>query len=149
MRSLLFSILITLTVSASAATGGLVVLQPAQQQWHPKAALPPGAFSAVLRGDPPTGAYDFVGKFPAHFTVPMHWHTHDVHVVMTRGSMTIQPDGAMAQTIEEGGYFFLPGGLRYVASCEQPCNFLAHGEQPFDISYSDPADDPRSKVAKP
>jgi hypothetical protein len=66
---------------------------------------------------------------------------------MTRGSMVIEPLEGPAQTIEAGGYFFLPGGMRYVAKCAAPCTFLAWGEKPFDIIYAEPKDDPRLKQA--
>jgi hypothetical protein len=49
--------------------------------------------------------------------------------------------------IEEGGYFFLPGAMRYVARCAAKCTFLAWGEKPFDILYANPKDDPRLKQA--
>jgi len=87
------------------------------------------------------------GRFPAKFTVPSHWHSNDVAVVMTQGAMVIEAEGAPARTIEQGGYFFLPGQMRYVAKCALPCTFLAWGEKPFDIHYSDPKDDPRLKNA--
>lgn len=125
------------------AASALPVINPPQLAWKAKDALPPGAFGAVVRGDLHQGPYAFFGRFPAKFVVPLHWHTNDVAVVMTQGSMTIESDGLPAQTIEQGGYFFLPGLLRYVAKCAQPCTFLAWGEKQFDIFYADPKDDPR------
>ena len=77
----------------------------------------------------------------------MHWHTNDVAVVMTQGSMEIEPQSGPAATIEQGGYFFLPGEMRYVARCAEPCTFLAWGEKPFDILYANPKDDPRIRAA--
>ena len=68
------------------ATQSLVVKNPADLQWKLKEALPQTpspAHAAVAWGDPATGAYAFFGKFPAGFTVPMHWHTNAVLVVMT------------------------------------------------------------------
>ncbi len=75
-------------------------------------------------------------------------HTEDVAVVMTQGAMVIEPEQSTAQRIEQGGYFFLPGKMRYVAKCAQPCTFLAWGERPFDIIYADPKDDPRLQALK-
>ncbi len=124
------------------------VLNPAQFAWKPKDALPPGAHGAVVRGDPHQGPYAFFGRFPANFTVPMHWHTNDVAVVMTEGSMVIEPQQGTARRIEQGGYFFLPGQMRYVAKCAEACTFLGWGEKPFDIIYDNPKDDPRLQVRK-
>ena|SRR5438105_4983343 len=141
------------TISAACAASALAAVQfpvinPSQLHWKPKDALPPGAYGAVVRGDPAQGPYAFFGRFPARFTVPMHWHTNDVAVVMTHGSMKIEPEHGPAATIEQGGYFFLPGKMRYVATCAQPCTFLAWGEQPFDILYERAEDDPRLRASR-
>src|SRR3954464_14762631 len=96
------------------------LLNPSELTWKVKDALPAGAHGATVRGDPHLGPYAFFGRFPAKFTVPMHWHTNDVAVVMTRAAMVIEAEGAPARTIEQGGYFFLPAQMRYIAKCELP-----------------------------
>ncbi len=113
--------------------------------WKPKNTLPPGASSANVYGTPAEGNYAFYGKFPKNYTVPMHWHTNDVWVVIVKGSMIIKRDGIPDSTIRQGGFFFLPGPMRYIAHCSEECIFLAYGYKPFDISYRDPKDDPRNK----
>lgn len=131
-----------------ASLAALPVINPDQLAWKPKDALPKGAHGAVVRGDPHEGPYAFFGRFPGSYTVPMHFHTNDVAVVMTAGSMIIEPQGGVAATIAQGGYFFLPGQLNYVARCEKPCTFLAWGEKPFDIIYADAKDDPRKRAER-
>jgi len=118
------------------------VVNYSELNWVPKDALPHGAVGATVRGDPRVGPYAFLGRFPEKFTVPMHWHTNDVAVLMTEGSMTIRTANE-TKRIDQGGYFFLPGSMRYVAECEHACTFLAWGEKPFDIYYLEPNDDPR------
>jgi hypothetical protein len=71
----------TAMLLATALVAPFPVINPAQLAWKPKDALPPGAHGALVRGDPHTGPYAFFGRFPARFTVPMHWHTNDVAVV--------------------------------------------------------------------
>jgi len=129
----------------SAAPEPMIVAQYGALQWKPKEALPPGAFASVVRGDPAKGDYDFIARFPAHYTVPEHWHTHEVWVVMLKGSMTIARKGEKDVTIGESGFFSLPAAMHYVARCEGECSFLVHGNQPFDIFYADDKDDPRKK----
>jgi hypothetical protein len=136
---------IFLSANAQLVKDPMVVLNPDQLNWQPKKTLPPGANAAVAYGDPSTGSYDFYGKFPAKYTVPMHWHTYDCNVVMIKGSMTIKRDNTPDKKIEQGGFFMLPGMMKYVAYCPKECIFLVHGEKPFDIFYADPKDDPRSK----
>ena len=88
-------------------------------------------------GDPAKGDYDFVGKFPASYTVPLHWHSNDCVVVMRSGAMTISRPGEADVTIAEGGLFELPAKAAYTAHCQAACEFLVHGTAPFDIIYSD------------
>ena len=123
----------------------MAVVQPAERHWKPKTALPPGAYGANLWGDPASGPYGFVGKFPANFRVPLHSHTNDVRVVMLKGNMVISYPGEPDVEIAEGGYFLLPARRPYVASCARSCEFLALDQLPFDIIYADPKDDPRTK----
>ena len=139
MRSLLLAAVLSVPVFADP----LPVSHPAEFHWKPKDALPAGAFGAVLRGDPAKGDYDFAGKFPAKYTVPMHWHTNECVVVMLEGQMTIGRSGDKDVTIEKGGLFVLPAKLAYTAHCEKECEFLVHGSAPFDIIYANAKDDPR------
>jgi hypothetical protein len=119
------------------------VVNPSDFHWKPKEALPPGAFGAVLNGDPAHGSYDFVGRFPAAFTVPLHYHTNECSVLMLHGAMRISRPGSPDVAVSEGGFFLLPAKMAYVAHCDATCTFLVHGEKPFDIIYSDAKDDPR------
>jgi hypothetical protein len=129
------------------ATAQWVTVNPADFHWKLKDTLPQKpspAHAAVVWGDPPKGAYAFFGKFPASFTVTMHWHTNEVLVVMTKNSMVITPEGGEAREIKEGGFFSLPAKMKYIAHCTQECVFLAWGDKPFDIFYENPKDDPRT-----
>ncbi len=143
MRHLL---LVLLAASAAHADPDpMRVTQLADAPWKPKEALPHGAFGAVLRGDPAHGDYDFLGKFPAKYTVPRHLHTNEVVVVMLKGTMVIGREGLPDVAVAEHGLFVLPAKLVYTAHCEAACMFLVHGEKPFDIIYADAKDDPRRK----
>jgi hypothetical protein len=131
---------------APAPTAQWVTVNPADFHWKPKETLPQKpspAHAAVVWGDPPKGAYAFFGKFPASFTVPMHWHTNEILVVMTKNSMVITPEGGETREIKEGGFFSLPAKMKYIAHCTRECVFLAWGDKPFDIFYENPKDDPR------
>jgi hypothetical protein len=115
-------------------------------EWKPKNTLPPGADSANVYGIPSEGNYAFYARFPKGYTVPTHWHTNDVWVVIVKGSMLIRRDDSPDQTIGRGGFFFLPGAMRYIAQCNEECIFLAYGFKPFDIFYKNPKDDPRNET---
>jgi hypothetical protein len=141
MRTIL--LVLVLAIATSASADPMLVAQPADFHWKAKDALPPGAFGATLRGDPAKGAYDFVGKFPAQYTVPLHSHTNECVVVMLDGAMTIGRPGEPDVTIAKAGLFVLPAKLAYTAHCDAACSFLVHGDKPFDITYANPKDDPR------
>ena len=135
----------------SAATQQWVVKNPTDLDWKLKETLPQTpspAHVAVAWGDPAKSAYAFFGKFPAGFTVPMHWHTNEVLAVMTKSSIVITPEGGIPREIQEGGFFSLPAKMKYTARCTQECVFLAWGDQPFDILYENPNDDPRNSTAE-
>ena len=112
-------------------------------EWHPKTTLPLGAMSATVYGDPAKGNFDFYGKFPKNYTVPMHWHSFQCKVIIIKGSMTIKRGSAADITITQGGFFTLPAKMKYIAYTPNECIFLVHGENPFDIFYENPKDDPR------
>jgi Domain of unknown function (DUF4437) len=142
----LFFVLFLVTLSFGQTNKeNMIVKNLSQLEWHPKPTLPPGAESALAFGEPAKGHYDFYGKFPADYTVPMHWHTNDCTVIMISGSMTIKRDSAPDVTIEQGGLFTLPAKMKYIAYSAKGCIFLVHGAEPFDIFYVNPQDDPRNK----
>ncbi len=139
-------ILLFTTLSfAQANNDNMVVKNINKLEWHPKPALPPGASSAVLYGDPAKGHYDFYGKFPTKYTVPMHWHTNECMVTIIKGSMVIKRDGLPDVTVDQGGFFTLPAKMQYIAYTPKECIFQVHGDEPFDIFYVNPKDDPRNK----
>jgi uncharacterized protein YjlB len=86
----------------------------------------------------------FFGRFPPRFVVPMHYHTNEMMVVMMKGNMIIGRSGKPDVEVSEGGFFVLPAGMAHSARCEQGCTFLVHGNNPFDIIYSNLTDDPRN-----
>ena len=142
----LFAAVLAAGIAAAGDSGPtMTVVQTAERHWKPKTALPPGAYGANLWGDPATGPYGFVGKFPVNFRVPLHSHTNDVRVVMLKGSAIISYPGEADVVIAEGGYFLLPAKRAYVARCPKGCEFLAFDQLPFDIIYADPKDDPRNR----
>jgi hypothetical protein len=146
--SSLFLILFFFTISfgqANTSKDDMIVKNLNKLEWHPKPTLPPGAESTILFGDPAKGHYDFYGKFPAKYTVPMHWHSNECNVVIIKGSMVIKRDNAPDITVEQGGFFTLPAKMKYIAYTPKDCIFLVHGEEPFDIFYVNPKDDPRNK----
>jgi hypothetical protein len=126
-----------------------VAVNPVDFHWKIKDTLPhkpSSAHAAIVWGDPQRDGYAFFGKFPGGFSVPLHWHSNDVLVVMTKNSMIITPEGGAPVEIAEGGFFSLPAKMKYGAKCTKECVFLVWGSKPFDIFYENPKDDPRNSA---
>lgn len=145
-QSIILVVLITTTLNSFAQTNNtMTVKNISQLEWHPKNTLPAGAFSSVVAGDPTKGHYAFYGKFPARYTVPAHWHSFDCTVLIVKGGMTIKREDLEDVTIQQGGFFTLPGKMKYTAYTSEECIFLVQGEDLFDIFYVNSKDDPRNQ----
>jgi hypothetical protein len=116
------------------------------------AGLPPGAQMAVVKGDP-TKAVDFTVqlKMPANYTVPPHHHPTDERVSVVSGGplaygMGDKLDKANAGSLEKGYHITLQQGMNHwVVAPEGGATVQVSAMGPFQITYVNPADDPRKK----
>jgi quercetin dioxygenase-like cupin family protein len=112
--------------------------------------LPPGAQMAVMSGDPAAKGFVSVrASVPAGYTVPPHTHPTDEHVTVLSGSMAFgmgdKMDPAMESAVGPGGYFVAQAQMHHYARATEASVIQIDMEGPFDITYINPADDPRSK----
>ena len=134
------------------STAHHVALQPDQLQWSAAPpGLPPGSTMAVLVGDPgKPGMFTLRAKLPAGYKVPPHWHTFAENITVLSGALYIGAsdslDKSNATRLPVGGYAMLPGKMHHFALCDEDTVIQVHGMGPFDITYINPADDPR-KIA--
>lgn len=135
----------------AAMAAGHVVLAPDQLKWGPApAGLPPGSLMAVLDGDPgKEGPFTLRAKFPAGYKVPPHWHSVAEHITVLSGTFAIGDgdrfDKDAAVKLPGGGYTSMPAKMHHFAYCEGDTIIQVHGTGPFDITYINPADDPRKQ----
>lgn len=135
----------------AAGTGMQAVNGSKAVQWGPAPpALPPGAQLAVMSGDP--GAKGFVSlraKLPAGYTIPPHTHPTDEHVAVLSGTVAFgmgDTVGAKTErTLTSGGYFVAQAGMHHYARTKTATVLQVDMEGPFEITYINPADDPRNK----
>ena len=119
--------------------------------WGPAPpSLPPGAQAAVLLGSPAKeGPFVLRLKFPAGFTVPPHRHSKDEFVTVIAGRFAIASgerlDGPALKPLPPGSFVHLPAGMPHYAVAEAETVVQINGVGPFDVTYVDPADDPRRK----
>jgi hypothetical protein len=140
------------TSAFAACTGDMHVLaSPADVKWGPAPpALPPGSQMAVMYGDPASkGFVSLRAKAPAGYAIPPHFHPTDEHVTVLSGSMTFgmgdKMDPKSETTVSAGGYFVAAAGMHHYAVTKDGAEIQVDLEGPFDITYVNPADDPRHK----
>jgi quercetin dioxygenase-like cupin family protein len=120
--------------------------------WKDNPAIPKGAQTAILLGDP-TKAGEVVvirNRFPPHYVVPPHTHPYAETVTVISGSFGI----AMGEKFEKKGEMLKPGSL--VANPKRHAHYAWTEDEgvviqvqyigPAGIDYINPADDPRKKT---
>ena len=153
--------LVALVLTSAAIVGCAASLQAAEPhhtvvagdavKWGPAPpSLPPGAQAAVLLGSPAKeGPFVLRLKFPAGFTVPPHRHSKDELVTVIAGRFVIASgeklDRASLKPLPPGSFAHLPAGMPHYAWAEVETVVQINGVGPFDVTYVDPADDPRKK----
>jgi quercetin dioxygenase-like cupin family protein len=131
---------------------GHVMVMPDALKWAPNPVLPPGAFSAVVFGDPKKAGEPYVirAKLPDGFKVPNHWHPSDEHVTVLAGTLMLgmgeRFDPAPAKALPTGSFARMPKGVRHFAFAKGETVVQVHGTGPFDFVYVNPADDPRKNA---
>jgi quercetin dioxygenase-like cupin family protein len=115
-------------------------------------ALPKGVQMTVLVGDPSKeGLFIVRAKMPAGYTVPPHWHPTDEHVTVLEGSLGMAAgadirmvDKSKATFLKVGGHASMPKNMRHFAMAgDEGATIQVTAMGPFDVTYVNPADDPR------
>jgi len=112
--------------------------------------LPSGAQMAVVSGDPgKKGRFVVELKMPADYAVPPHWHPTDEVVKVLSGklhyAMTDKVDMAKAKTLAAGKTVTMKAKMHHWVHAPGPATVQVSGVGPFQITYVDPKDDPRTK----
>ena len=112
--------------------------------------LPPGAKLAVVSGDPSQpGPFVLRAQVPAGYKVPPHWHPTTENLTVLSGTVALGMgetwDEATMQTVGAGGFAALPAEMRHSFLAKSAATFQVHATGPFEITYVNPADDPRQK----
>ncbi|MEO8190919.1 MAG: cupin domain-containing protein [Acidobacteriota bacterium] len=115
--------------------------------------LPPGAKMALLAGDPSKpGLFIVRMKAPDGYTIPAHWHPTAESLTVISGTFNLQTgDGANlgpATALKAGGFASMPPNMRHKAVCQGDTEVQITAMGPFQITYVNPADDPRKPLGK-
>lgn len=131
-----------------------VMISKKDMKWTPaSAALPPGAQTSVIDGDPTkSGEFTMRIKFPANYKIPPHFHPADEHITVIEGSFGMglgeKFDAKAAHVLKTGDYARMTTGTKHFAMTTSPAVIQLHGNGPWGITYVNPADDPRGTIKK-
>ena len=136
--------------TAQASDQHHAVVTPGSIKWGPApASLPPGAQAAVLLGNPAKeGPFVLRLKFPAGFVIPPHRHSKDELVTVISGAMVITGGETVdrtAKSLPPATFVNLPAGMAHYAWAKGESIVQINGVGPFDVTYLNPADDPRKQ----
>ena len=118
--------------AVTSAQSKAVVWPSAAIKWT-DSAVATGAKMAVLWGDPTKGAYGALKQVTAGTAIPAHTHTRDSHVVVVKGTVTLDIDGKKTP-MGPGSYSMIPGGAPHSATCGAgaACEYFEHMDGAFD-----------------
>jgi quercetin dioxygenase-like cupin family protein len=127
-----------------------VVVSPDTLKWAEPPILP-GAKLAVVQGDPgKEGPFVYRLKLPANYKVPPHVHKASENVTVLSGVFYIglgeKFDQGSGQELPVGGFVSVPPKHpHYAWAGPQETVVQVHGVGPTDLTFVNPADDPRKK----
>jgi quercetin dioxygenase-like cupin family protein len=120
-------------------------------KWNDEPILPKGAKSALLLGDPSKpGVFIVRLKFPPNYPIPAHTHPYTEVITVLSGKlgngMGKTFDANNGEILNAGDSFVLPADhSHYVWTLDQETIVELIATGPWDITYINPADDPRKK----
>jgi quercetin dioxygenase-like cupin family protein len=129
---------------------GHTLLLPDGLKWVEPAVLP-GSKLAVLQGDPgKEGLFVYRFRFPANFKVPPHFHKAGENVTVLSATFFVglgeKFDQGSGQELPVGGFVAIPPKHpHYAWAGAQETVVQVHGVGPTDLTFVNPADDPRKK----
>ncbi|HEY3066030.1 MAG TPA: cupin domain-containing protein [Methylomirabilota bacterium] len=153
MRSLVATVLvvtIAVAVPVLAQQHAHMVVSPDMLTWVEPPVLP-GARLAVVQGDPSKdGPFTYRIKMPAGYKVPPHFHKAGENVTVLSGVFWMglgeKFDQGSGQELSAGGFFAVPPKHpHYAWAGNQETIVQVHGVGPTDLTFVNPADDPRRK----
>ena len=142
---------------ALGADTAMVLLQPDKLQWgdpilpgSPISAFEKGAKVTVLQGVPGQGGPVVVRlKFPANYVIAPHWHSTDEVITVLQGTLHAGMGDALDRekslAFPSGAFVVMPAKHHHFAWTQEETMVEIHANNPFDIVYINPADDPRRR----
>lgn len=109
-------------------------LTPDQLKWvaNPVA---PGVMTAVVWGDPATGAHGAFHKFVPGFKAPLHTHTSNNKIVVISGTMAMIGEDGKEMKFPAGSFYTQSNTVKHVTRCleDAPCLVYLEGDAKWDL----------------
>jgi hypothetical protein len=143
---------LTCAGGALADQAAMTMLAPGDLKWQDApSALPPGARTAVLKGDPAKeGVFIIRIKAPDGYRIMPHWHPAYENVTVLSGKFGLGMGEAFDQskgsTIGAGGFASMPPTMRHFAWVEGETEIQLTAYGPWQLYYVNPKDDPRNQA---
>ena len=113
-------------------------------------AVQPPPTRAMLRAAQPWGCYAVLGKFPANYKIPAHWHPAIEHVTVISGTLNLglgdKLDEAKAKPLSAGSVAIMQPKTNHFGWTKDETVVQVHGVGPWGVTYVNPADDPRKEI---
>lgn len=129
----------------------LAQVRSGEEAWGPPpAGLPSGSQVAVLAGDPgKAGPFVIRAKMPAGYTIPPHSHPTMENVTVLSGDLTVGMGDKLAPEagakLKPGDFISLEAKMNHFAKSTNGAVIQISAQGPFEITYVNPADDPRRR----
>jgi hypothetical protein len=126
-----------------------LIYRPADIEWRAgPGSLAAGAEFYVLEGDPAeAGVFTMRIRMPDGFVIAPHTHVGVERVTVLSGTFHLgmgpTMERAAAQALPAGSHFSLPRGMQHYAVMEGETVIQLTSIGPWEITYVNPADDPR------
>lgn len=150
--------LLTALPSVMLLVAGVALAQGANQPmnvgdvtWGPVPGfLPPGAQISVLDGDPSQAVSITLRlSMPAGYVIPPHSHPTLENVTVLSGTLNVSMGDTFDETtgtaLDAGGFVALPPEMNHYVWTDAPTVVQVNLMGPFEITYVNPADDPRNQ----
>jgi quercetin dioxygenase-like cupin family protein len=123
----------------------------ASPHWLVPPVLPPGAFIAVVSGDPTrTGPFTLLVSMPNGYRIPPHSHPSYEHVEVKEGTLLVglgdELDPKMTQALAAGDSATAPAGVHHFSIAKGRTLLSATFMGPYTITYVRAEDAPKPRT---
>lgn len=141
-----------ISMAQAEAAGEHKIVSPEEINWEAgPPALPPGAETVVLYGDPAkAGLFALRLKLPKGYHIPPHTHPKPEVVTIVSGAARLgmgeAADEKKTESVTAGGFIAMPPGMAHFVYIDEPTVVQLNSVGPWELDYVKPADDPRKKT---